>query len=66
MGKCPYCNAELHLGNFFTQAGTLLGMPLRKFEGETMKIGYKNAVKMFTCPKCDKILGFSEYRWDDD
>jgi len=70
MGKCPYCNFELHLSSFFEEipGPRVLGMQLQgyKFHGESMRTGHRNKVRMYTCPKCDKILGFSEYKWDDD
>lgn len=51
MPKCPYCQ-----GIF---GGSV-------FIGETVHIGFKNYAKMYVCPHCDTILGFSEYKWDDE
>ena len=67
MGICPYCETEIHLGNFFEKVlgKKFLGMQGSKiiFKGEIMQNGYQNEVKMYTCPNCNKILGFSEFKW---
>lgn len=69
MSKCPFCEADIFLEEFFhtTVKETKKGKIKKKtgeFKGETMHVGFKNYVKMWTCPSCDKILGFSEYKWD--
>ena len=67
--RCPYCNLEIHLESFFelilkeTSEGDI-EKRIGDFKGEQLSIGYKNNVKMWVCPSCDKILGFSEYKWD--
>ena len=70
MGLCPYCGAELHITNFFVPGPKKKNLGIEvtphKFVGETIHLAYKNYAKMYTCPNCDKILGFSEYKWDDD
>ena len=69
MGICPYCEAEIHLSSYFEkQLGKkFLGMQSSTtvFTGESMSFGYQNEVKMYTCPACSKILGFSEFKWSD-
>lgn len=67
MSKCPYCKVNLHLEDFFevlekeTKKGKLK-TKLGKFKGESSdKRG--EGYKMWACPGCDTILGFSEYTW---
>jgi hypothetical protein len=69
MAKCPYCEVELHLQDFFEvfQKESKKGKvktKIGKFSGESISVGFKNHVKMWVCPSCDKIIGFSEYKWD--
>lgn len=67
MSKCPYCDAEIHIEDFFevsekqTKKGKIKKR-IGKFKGEHLSTGF-NYLKMFVCPSCDKILGFSEYYW---
>ena len=69
MGLCPYCNHEIHLADFFDikkekrkKDGTL------SIQGELKgeQILYYSArprgsvkTRMYVCPACNKILGFS-------
>ena len=63
MSKCPYCKVDLHIEDFFvvtereTKKGKIKTM-IRGFRGE--EHGY---IKMWSCPECDTILGFSEYNY---
>ena len=71
MGKCPYCSVELHLEDFFIveKKETKKGKTKTKvseFKGESIVprgLGYGD-IKMWACPSCDAILGFTEYRYD--
>lgn len=65
MPRCPHCNGVIKLEMFFTTKKAFLGT-VSQFTGPTMHIGYKNHVKMWVCPHCDRVLGFSEYKWEDD
>ena len=64
MGKCPYCSKELHIGDFFetssittSKGGTTIAV--ENFKGEqTSPMHY---IKMWVCPSCDTIIGFSEW-----
>jgi len=66
MSKCPYCNVEIHLEDFFdvtekeTKKGTIKKR-IGAFKGERLNagIGFNN-VRMWVCPSCDKTLSFSE------
>ncbi|NVM37439.1 MAG: hypothetical protein HWN81_17720 [Candidatus Lokiarchaeota archaeon] len=64
MSKCPYCKEDFHLEDFFevvtkeTKKGKIR-TNFRDFKGEVYGVrGY--GVKMWACPSCDTILGFSE------
>ncbi len=66
MSKCPYCDAEILLEDFFdvrekeTKKGTIKKR-IGAFKGEGLNVGVSfNYVRMWVCPSCDKILGFSE------
>lgn len=69
MSKCPHCDVNIVLEDFFevevkeTRKGKIKKR-ISGFKGEFIHIGYKNEVKMWSCPSCDKIIGFSEYKWD--
>ncbi len=53
--KCPYCEKELHLTDFFTMKLDKKGHKMIKgFLGE-----YGGSNQMFHCPFCGKILGFA-------
>ena len=65
MSKCPYCQKDLTIEDFFevitkeTKKG-IIKTKIGGFKGASYKsIGY--GVKMWACPGCDTILGFSEY-----
>jgi hypothetical protein len=63
MAICPYCEAEIHIEDFFEQKikKTKKGEIKKKiglFKGEALMM---MRIKMWACPSCDKILGFSEY-----
>ncbi len=68
MPKCPYCNNEHMIEDFFdvsskeTRSGKLK-VKVGEFNGQTLRIRGQNMVKMWVCPSCDSILGFSEYNW---
>jgi len=91
MSKCPYCEANLSLEDFFvvlekvskkgkvkTSIGEFKGVSMSvkvskkgkvktsigEFKGVSMSVGIRQSVKMWACPGCDTILGFSEYRYD--
>lgn len=55
--KCPYCNSELFLSDFFSNVRK--GFLSRELKGIFKGLEI-NKVKIFICPHCDKILGFSE------
>ena len=69
MPKCPFCETDIFLEDFFhtivkeTKKGKIK-KKTGEFKGESMSLGYGHSVKMWICPSCDKILGFSEYMWD--
>jgi uncharacterized Zn-finger protein len=53
--KCPYCEKELHLTDFYVMELDKKGHKrVRGFLGE-----HRGANQMFHCPFCGKILGFS-------
>ena len=68
MPKCPYCNSEIHIEDFFniftreSKKGKIKGRRF-DFKGEFIEASYNQTYKMWSCPSCDKILGFSEYYW---
>ena len=68
MGICPFCETEIHLNQYFEEklGKKFMGMQSKTvdFKGEMMNVGYKNEVRMYTCPNCNKILGFSEHKYD--
>ena len=64
MGKCPYCSIELHLGDFYEESQEVIRKKeiriryrVKEFKGELSEIGW---TKMWVCPSCDTILGFTE------
>ena len=66
MSKCPYCNVDIKLEDFFdviekeSKKG-LFKKRIGDFKGERIHVGFGfNNVRMWVCPSCDKILGFSE------
>ena len=60
MAKCPYCNEEVHLSDFFSEMRkSFSGRIKGTFKGEKI-----NRVKMFVCPHCEKILGFTDFNSD--
>lgn len=70
MGKCPYCSKELHIEDFFvvekreTKKGKIKTR-VGEFKGENIvPRGLGSAdCKMWVCPSCDAILGFTHYGW---
>jgi len=70
MGKCPYCSKELHIEDFFvvekkeTKKGKIMTW-VKEFKGESIKPFGVSArgCKMWACPSCDAILGFTEVGW---
>ena len=70
MGKCPYCSKELHIEDFFVieQRETKRGKiktRVQEFKGESIVPSDWGAqgCKMWACPSCDAILGFTEFGW---
>ena len=69
MPKCPYCKNKLEIEDFFTistwetKRGKIKHR-IESFNGQELEIGYKNEVKMWACPFCDTIIGFSEHKYD--
>ena len=69
MPKCPYCQNEINIEDFFnvytreTRKGKVKTR-IGDFKGQSLKVSYRNHVKMWSCPFCDSILGFSEYKYD--
>ncbi len=68
MGKCPYCNKELHIEDFFehTKKETKKGkikVRVGDFKGESISPSRLcwGDCKMWVCPSCDTILGFSDH-----
>ncbi|MFW9972321.1 MAG: hypothetical protein ACFFDF_19200 [Candidatus Odinarchaeota archaeon] len=63
MGKCPYCSKELHLADFFESIMRVskegnLHVRSDDFKGEqTLSSPF---IKMWVCPSCNTILGFTE------
>jgi hypothetical protein len=62
MGICPYCQAEVHIKDFFEYKEKLTKkgetkIILGKFKGESAKLAVGYGASMFTCPFCNKILG---------
>lgn len=57
---CPYCKSVVHLEDFFENIKYYKGNKDRvtkaDFKGE--RIGY---TRMWACPSCDTILGFSQF-----
>ena len=65
ISKCPYCNAEIGLEDFFEviekEKKGILKRRIGAFKGERINVGIGfNRVRIWVCPSCDKILGFSE------
>ncbi len=66
MPKCPYCNKEISIEDFFevitkeTKKGKIK-KKVSGFKGEMIKSSAWGGHKMWVCPSCDAILGFSEY-----
>ena len=69
MSKCPYCEANLSLEDFFVVSEKVskkgkVKTKIKDFKGASLNVGYHQHVKMWACPGCDTILGFSEYDSD--
>jgi hypothetical protein len=68
MPKCPYCSKELHIEDFFVvkQKETKKGKiktRIEEFKGESvipLEFGARRC-RMWACPSCDAILGFTEF-----
>lgn len=67
MPKCPYCKKDLIIEDFFevltkeTRKGKIKAK-VKDFRGESFEKGW-SGYKMWVCPSCDSILGFSEFRY---
>lgn len=60
MPKCPYCKSEVHIEDFFDNIAYSMGKNAIKranFKGES--IVYQFRYRMWVCPSCDTILGFT-------
>lgn len=60
MPKCPYCKSELHIEDFFDDIvykGGQTAVRRANFKGESLV--YQHRHRMWSCPYCDTILGFS-------
>ncbi len=69
ISKCPHCAVDIFLEDFFevkvkeSKKGKIKKR-IGGFKGEAMSIDHKNQVKMWSCPSCDKIIGFSEHYYE--
>ncbi|MGB5910616.1 MAG: hypothetical protein WBH31_05415 [Promethearchaeia archaeon] len=72
MPKCPYCQAEVNIEDFYevltktTKKGEIK-KKIGDFKGQFHKdpgLGW-GTNKMWVCPHCDTILGFSDHRYKD-
>ena len=68
MSKCPYCKVDLSIEDFFevreyeTKRGKIKTKEL--FKGGTKNVGFPHVnVRMWACPGCETILGFSEFAY---
>ncbi len=65
MSKYSYCNKKIHLEDFFKVKDVpVLERKVYNFTGEVIQVSDRHSVKMWSCPWCDSILGFSEFYWD--
>ncbi len=75
MSKCPYCDNEIHLHDFFyiTTKETKKGKTKQRIEGfkgeeiEQSLPGFgKQVSRNWACPSCNKTLSITEfaYKWD--
>jgi len=69
MSKCPYCEANLSIEDFFVVSEKVskkgkVKTRIGEFKGASLNVGYQQRAKMWACPGCDTILGFSEYKYD--
>jgi len=55
--KCPYCKKELHIYDFYAKEVDKKGR--KKFQGFKGELTRRK--KMWYCPFCGGILGFSEW-----
>ncbi|MFW9987401.1 MAG: hypothetical protein ACFFC3_01975 [Candidatus Odinarchaeota archaeon] len=55
--KCPYCKKELHIYDFYAKEVDKKGR--KKYQG--FKGEFTKRKKMWYCPFCGSILGFSEW-----
>ena len=68
MSKCPYCQVDLSIEDFFvvlertTKRGKIK-KNFKEFRGGILISGH-HGTKMWVCPGCDTILGFSEFDSD--
>jgi hypothetical protein len=68
MPKCPYCKKDLSIEDFLeikrreTKKGKIK-VSGYDFKGESFDWA-RTGFKMWICPACDSILGFSEYRYE--
>ena len=65
MAKCSKCNTEIHLEDFFKVKDVpSLERKIYSFIGEVIQVSDRHNVKMWSCPSCETVLGFSEYYWE--
>ena len=57
MPKCPYCKNEVHIEDFFENIKYWKDGRVKSADYKGESIGY---IKMFACPSCDTILGFTQ------
>ncbi|MFX0140785.1 MAG: hypothetical protein ACFFDN_44515 [Candidatus Hodarchaeota archaeon] len=63
--KCSYCKNEIRLDDFFivskkeTEKGKIK-IKVEDFKGENIRVHLRNFFRMWVCPVCYTILGFSE------
>lgn len=60
MPKCPYCKSEVHREDFYeniTYWKDKTRIKKADFKGESIFSGW---TKMWACPSCDTILGFTQ------
>lgn len=62
MGLCPYCKEELHIKDFFDKEGQGIINISYECKQETINVTHFGVARMWVCPHCDMILGFTEFK----
>ena len=72
MGICPYCEEEIDIEDFYYEMEEVIHgkkkdkvKKVEMFSGQVYELRHNHSLRMYNCPKCKKILGFSEYRWSN-